>query len=73
MLNDEAWHWDPEDPVHPHYVTRFLLPFIILPTIVTLYLLPKLNGLLVRAHRRSVSGHLASILKTGSLYSCACC
>lgn len=48
VLNDEAWHWDPSSSIHPRFVTRFLVPFIILPGAVTLLLVPKFRTLLVR-------------------------
>ncbi len=48
VLNDEAWHWDPSSSIHPLFVTRFLVPLIILPGLVTLYLVPKFRAMLVR-------------------------
>jgi hypothetical protein len=64
VLNDEAWHWDPSTSVHPRFVTRFLIPFLVLPGVVTLYLVPRFRALLVRcrAHAaRTLIGTLPSL------------
>lgn len=66
VLNDEAWHWDPSSSIHPRFVTRFLVPFIILPGAVTLLLVPKFRTLL--ANTEWFTSSSALVLLVGATF-----